>query len=55
MTKGVDITRPAKHLIEGLRGLGAATIAGTLGHMGFKNPHMTGIQPQTKEIGRAHV
>ena len=48
MTKGVDITRPAKHLIEGLRGLGAATIAGTLGHMGFKNPHMTGILPQTK-------
>jgi len=48
MTKGAEITRPAKHLIEGLRGLGAATIAGTLGHMGFKNPHMTGILPQTK-------
>ncbi|WP_193337222.1 ribonuclease activity regulator RraA [Devosia beringensis] len=47
MTKGAEITRPAKHLIEGLRGLGAATIAGTLGHMGFKNPHMTGILPQT--------
>src|SRR5215217_4252270 len=43
-----DITRPSKHLIEGLRDLGAATIAGTLGHMGFKNPHMTGILPQTK-------
>ena len=48
MTKGAEIIRPAKHLIEGLRGLGAATIAGTLGHMGFKNPHMTGILPQTK-------
>jgi regulator of RNase E activity RraA len=48
MVIGAEITRPAKHLIEGLRGLGAATIAGTLGHMGFKNPHMTGILPQTK-------
>lgn len=48
MIKTVDIQRPAKHLIEGLRGLGAATIAGTLGHMGFRNPHMTGILPQTK-------
>ena len=47
MVVGAEITRPAKHLIEGLRGLGAATIAGTLGHMGFKNPHMTGILPQT--------
>jgi regulator of RNase E activity RraA len=48
MIKSADIQRPAKHLIEGLRGLGAATIAGTLGHMGFRNPHMTGILPQTK-------
>lgn len=48
MVVGAEITRPAKHLIEGLRGLGAATIAGTLGHMGFKNPHMTGILPQAK-------
>jgi regulator of RNase E activity RraA len=48
MTKNADIQRPSKHLIEGLRGLGAATIAGTLGHMGFRNPHMTGILPQTK-------
>ena len=47
MIKTADIQRPAKHLIEGLRGLGAATIAGTLGHMGFRNPHMTGILPQT--------
>lgn len=43
-----DITRPPKHLIEGLRTLGAATVAGTLGHMGFRNPHMTGILPQSK-------
>ena len=43
-----DIVRPPRQLIDGLRQLGAATIAGTLGHMGFKNPHMTGILPQTK-------
>lgn len=48
MSKSADITRPPKHLIEGLRSLGAATVAGTLGHMGFRNPHMTGILPQTR-------
>lgn len=48
MIKTADIQRPPKNLIEGLRNLGAATIAGTLGHMGFRNPHMTGILPQTK-------
>jgi regulator of RNase E activity RraA len=47
MNKSADITRPSRHLIEGLRSLGAATVAGTLGHMGFRNPHMTGILPQT--------
>ncbi|KQX35107.1 dimethylmenaquinone methyltransferase [Devosia sp. Root436] len=47
MIKTADITRPPRHLIEGLKDLGAATIAGTLGHMGFRNPHMTGILPQT--------
>jgi regulator of RNase E activity RraA len=44
---GADIQRPSKKIIEGLKGLGSATIAGTLGHMGFKSPHMTGILPQT--------
>ena len=48
MITSADIQRPARHLIEGLRGLGAATVAGTLGHMGFRNPHLTGILPQTK-------
>ena len=48
MITTADIQRPPKHLIEGLKDLGAATIAGTLGHMGFRNPHMTGILPQTK-------
>lgn len=47
MIKTADIVRPPQHLVEGLRHLGAATIAGTLGHMGFRNPHMTGILPQT--------
>ncbi|RYE09863.1 MAG: ribonuclease activity regulator RraA [Hyphomicrobiales bacterium] len=48
MTTTKDIVRPPKHLIEGLRDLGSATIAGTLGHMGFRNPHMTGILPQSR-------
>ena len=47
-TIGAEIKRPPKHIIEGLRGLGAATVAGTMGHMGFKSPHMVGILPQTK-------
>jgi regulator of RNase E activity RraA len=48
ITHTPDITRPSPALIEGLRGLGSATIAGTLGHMGFRNPHMTGILPQSR-------
>ena len=47
VTIGAEIKRPSKDLIEGLRNLGAATVAGTLGHMGFKSPHMVGILPQT--------
>jgi hypothetical protein len=42
MTHTSDIIRPPKDLIEGLREIGAATVAGTLGHMGFRNPHMVG-------------
>jgi regulator of RNase E activity RraA len=41
------ITRPPKELIDALRDIGAATVAGTLGHMGFRNPHMLGPLPQT--------
>ncbi|MBJ6986170.1 ribonuclease activity regulator RraA [Devosia sp. MC521] len=48
MIEIAKITRPPRHIIEALRSLGTATIAGTLGHMGFRNPHMTGILPQTK-------
>ena len=42
MTTGKDITRPPRAQIEALRALGAATVAGTLGHMGIRNPHMQG-------------
>ncbi|WEK52069.1 MAG: ribonuclease activity regulator RraA [Candidatus Kaistia colombiensis] len=37
-----DIKRPPKAQIEALKKIGAATVAGTLGHMGIRNPHMTG-------------
>ena len=42
MTHTPDITRPPKEIISALKNLGAATIAGTLGHMGIRNPHMIG-------------
>ena len=41
------ITRPPKEIIDALRDIGAATVAGTLGHMGFRSPHMLGPAPQT--------
>jgi len=48
MTKTNSITRPPKEMIEALKDIGAATVAGTLGHMGFRNPHMLGPVAQTK-------
>lgn len=42
MTHTPDITRPPADLVEALKHLGAATVAGTLGHMGIRNPHMIG-------------
>jgi regulator of RNase E activity RraA len=42
------VTRPPKEMIEALKGIGAATVAGSLGHMGFRNPHMVGPVAQTK-------
>jgi regulator of RNase E activity RraA len=36
------ITRPPRATIEALKAIGAATVAGTLGHMGIRNPHMQG-------------
>jgi regulator of RNase E activity RraA len=40
MTK--DITRPPKAQIEALRAIGAATVAGTLTHLGLRNAHIQG-------------
>ncbi len=42
MTHTPDITRPPQDLVAKLGELGAATVAGTLGHMGIRNPHMHG-------------
>ncbi|WP_222856990.1 ribonuclease activity regulator RraA [Agrobacterium pusense] len=41
------ITRPPKHIIETLKKIGAATVAGALGHLGIRNPHMRGPLPQS--------
>ncbi len=41
------INRPSKDIIEALKDIGTATVAGTLGHMGFRNPHMLGPLPQS--------
>ncbi|SIT53613.1 Demethylmenaquinone methyltransferase [Mesorhizobium prunaredense] len=53
MTHAPDITRPPKDLIDTLREIGAATVAGTLGHMGFRNPHMVG--PVAQNHGKSIV
>ena len=53
MTHTPDITRPPKDLIDALREIGAATVAGTLGHMGFRNPHMVG--PVAQNHGKSVV
>ena len=37
-----DITRPPHHQIEALRAIGAATVAGTLTHLGIRNAHIQG-------------
>jgi regulator of RNase E activity RraA len=42
MTHTPDIVRPAKELIDALKDIGSATVAGTLGHMGIRNPHIVG-------------
>ena len=51
MTK--DITRPPKHQIDALRALGAATVAGTLAHLGLRNTHIQG--PTSWHKGRVMV
>src|SRR5690606_4616728 len=53
MTKISGITRPSKDIIDALKDIGTATVAGTLGHMGFRNPHMLG--PVTQSPGKSIV
>ncbi|ANL36791.1 ribonuclease activity regulator RraA [Rhizobium phaseoli] len=53
MTHTSDITRPPKELIDALKEIGAATVSGTLGHMGFRNPHMVG--PVSQNRGKSIV
>ena len=48
MVHNQDITRPPKDMIQALKDIGAATVASTLGHMGFKNPHMIGPLAQNR-------
>jgi len=48
MTNITPITRPPKAIIDALKDIGTATVAGTLGHMGFRNPHMIGPVAQTR-------
>lgn len=47
------IQRPSKDIIDALKEIGTATVAGTLGHSGFKNPHMVG--PVTQSRGKSIV
>ncbi|MEJ1156679.1 ribonuclease activity regulator RraA [Prosthecomicrobium sp. N25] len=48
MTHTPGIVRPPKDIIDALKDIGAATVAGTLGHMGYRNPHMVGPVPQSE-------
>jgi regulator of RNase E activity RraA len=48
-----SIERPAKHIIDALKDIGTATVAGSLGHAGFRNPHMLG--PVTQNPGKSIV
>jgi regulator of RNase E activity RraA len=42
MSESPDIQRPPKELIEALSDIGSATVAGFLGHMGIRDPHISG-------------
>lgn len=42
MIPAKPITRPPKHLIEALRAIGAATVAGSLSYLGIRNAHIQG-------------
>ena len=45
--------RPSKEVIDALKDIGTATVAGSLGHAGFRNPHMIG--PVTQNTGKSIV
>ncbi len=45
--------RPSKDIIDALKDIGTATVAGSLGHAGFRNPHMLG--PVTQNPGASIV
>src|SRR5687768_8319392 len=45
--------RPSKDVINALKDIGTATVAGSLGHSGFRNPHMLG--PVTQNPGKSIV
>ena len=47
------IQRPPKEIIDALKDIGTATVAGSLGHSGFRNPHMLG--PVTQRRGKSIV
>ena len=53
MTHTPDITRPPKDMIAALKDIGAATVAGTLGHMGIRNTHIQG--PVSQNRGKSIV
>jgi hypothetical protein len=53
MTHTPDIVRPPREIIDALKDIGAATVAGTLGHMGIRNPHIMG--PVTQNPGKSVV
>ena len=56
MLQTPDIQRPPRELVEKLYNISAATAAGELGHLGIRNPHLTGLttfKPGTKVVGPA--
>ncbi len=52
-TKIPDFKRPSKDVIDALKEIGTATVAGSLGHSGFRNPHMLG--PVAQNPGKSIV
>ena len=42
MTDTPKIVRPPRHLVDGIRAMGAATASATLAHMGIRGAAITG-------------